>query len=127
MHSSFVALAVHQIPTGWERGSGLTYSTPIAAMGKLATVVLIAMATGAPARAQSISPRAPATEKPIDNGPTSPQANSAYQGGGVVLQGSPGGPVPALQPTSPGQVPARSIEALPPNSPNTPPSKAADN
>lgn len=92
-------------------------------MIKLITLLLV---LGSPAFAQSTPPRAAATEKPIDNGPTSPEANSAYQGGGVVLKGAPGAPAPAPQPTPPGQAPAGSVDALPPSSPNTPPSKAAD-
>ena len=45
-------------------------------------------------------------EKPIDNGPNTPQANAAYQGGGVILQGAPGAPAPKPQATPPGQTPA---------------------
>ena len=94
-------------------------------MVKIATAALMVV-LGSPAWAQSTPPRASVTEKPIDNGPTSHGANSAYQGGGVVLQGAAGAPAPALQPTSPGQVPAGSVEALPPISPNAAPSKAGD-
>ena len=94
-------------------------------MIKLVTAGLMVI-LGSPALAQSTPPRAPTPEKPIDNGPTSPQANSAYQGGAVVLQGAPGASAPTPQPTSPGQTPAGSVEALPPVSPTTPPSKAAD-
>ena len=94
-------------------------------MLKLATAALMG-AMSSSAFAQSTPSRAPAAEKPIDNGPTSPGANSAYQGGGVVLQGAPGAPAPALQSTPPGQASAGSTEPLPPQSPNTPPSKAAD-
>jgi hypothetical protein len=119
-----------------EQGRGLPCSTPDrgiheaygkkdASMIKLATAGLMVL-LGSPALAQSTPPRAPATEKPIDNGPTSPQANGAYQGGGVVLQGAPGASAPAPQATSPGQAPAGSVEALPPVAPNAAPSKAAD-
>ena len=48
-------------------------------------------------------------EKPIDNGPNTPDANSAYQGGGVVLQGAPGAPAPRPQATPPGQTPAGAV------------------
>ena len=72
-------------------------------MIKLATATLVA-AMSSSAFAQSTSSHTPATEKPIDNGPTSPGANSAYQGGGVVLQGAPGAPAPATH----GQAPAGS-------------------
>ena len=90
---------------------------------KLVTAVVI-VAMSSPAWAQSTSPRTPATQKPIDNGPTTPGANNAYQGGGVVLKSAPGATAPVPQPTPPGQLPAGSVETLPP--PNTPPSKAAD-
>jgi hypothetical protein len=48
-------------------------------------------------------------ERPIDNGPNTPQANNAYQGGGVVLQGAPGAPAPTPQPTPPGQTPQNAV------------------
>jgi hypothetical protein len=48
-------------------------------------------------------------EKPVDVGPNTPQANAAYQGGGVVLQGAPGAPAPRPQATPPGQAPANSV------------------
>jgi hypothetical protein len=48
-------------------------------------------------------------EKPVDVGPNTPQANAAYQGGGVVLQGAPGAPAPRPQATPPGQTPANSV------------------
>ena len=62
----------------------------------------------APAR---IDPGAtkPTNEKPIDNGPNTPQANNAYQGGGVVLQGAPGAPAPQPQATPPGQTPQNAV------------------
>lgn len=50
-------------------------------------------------------------EVPVDRGPFTPEANRAYQGGGVVLQGQPGGPAPMPQPTPPGQMP---MNAVPP-------------
>ncbi len=46
-------------------------------------------------------------QRPADSGPTTPGANSAYQGGGVVLQGAPGAPAPQPQPTSPGETPRK--------------------
>lgn len=51
----------------------------------------------------------PPAEKPVDNGPNTPQANNAYQGGGVVLQGAPGAPSPAPQPTPTGQTPQNAV------------------
>ncbi len=46
---------------------------------------------------------------PIDHGPFTPQANAAYQGGGMILQGAPGAPAPMPQPTPPGQTPANMV------------------
>jgi hypothetical protein len=43
---------------------------------------------------------------PDDKGPDTPQANAAYNGGGVILQGAPGAPAPqpqALPPATPPQ------------------------
>lgn len=59
----------------------------------------------APAR-----PAARATgETPLDRGPFTPEANRAYQGGGVVLQGAPGAPAPMPEPTPPGQTPRNAV------------------
>jgi hypothetical protein len=49
------------------------------------------------------------TERPIDKGPYTPDANAAYQGGGVVLQGAPGGPAPQPEATPAGQVPRNAV------------------
>ncbi len=49
------------------------------------------------------------TERPTDKGPYTPEANAAYQGGGVVLQGAPGGPAPRPEPTAPGEVPRNAV------------------
>ena len=68
--------------------------------------------------AQTGTPRPPATAKfhtgsstirPVDKGPYTPQANAAYQGGGVILQGAPGAPAPVPQPTPPGLPPKNSV------------------
>lgn len=40
---------------------------------------------------------------PIDRGSSAPDTNGAYSGGGLVLQGSPGGPAPLPQATAPAQ------------------------
>ncbi len=48
-------------------------------------------------------------QKPIDVGPNTPEANRAYQGGGVILQGAPGAPAPTPAPTPAGQTPANSV------------------
>ena len=46
---------------------------------------------------------------PLDRGPFTPEANRAYQGGGVILQGAPGAPAPMPAPTPPGQAPVNSV------------------
>ena len=48
-------------------------------------------------------------ERPVDHGPFTPEANSAYQGGGMVLQGAPGAPAPTPEPTPPGQTPRNMV------------------
>lgn len=48
-------------------------------------------------------------EGPIDRGPFTPEANRAYQGGGVILQGEPGGPAPVPEATPPGQMPRNMV------------------
>ena len=53
-------------------------------------------ATDAAAQAQTMHPT---NIKPNDKGPYTPEANAAYQGGGVILQGAPGAPAPAPQRT----------------------------
>ena len=52
---------------------------------------------------------AASTGTPLDRGPFTPEANRAYQGGGVILQGAPGAPAPMPQATPPGQAPANSV------------------
>ena len=49
-------------------------------------------------------------ETPIDRGPFTPEANRAYEGGGVVLQGAPGAPPPRPEPTPPGQTPRNAVQ-----------------
>lgn len=48
-------------------------------------------------------------ERPVDHGPFTPEANRAYQGGGMVLQGAPGAPPPTPEPTPPGQTPRNMV------------------
>lgn len=48
-------------------------------------------------------------ERPVDVGPYTPEANRAYQGGGVILQGAPGAPAPTPQATPPGQMPLDAV------------------
>ncbi len=47
---------------------------------------------------------------PVDRGPYTPQANQAYQGGGMVLQGAPGAPAPKPETTPPGQTPRNMVQ-----------------
>ncbi len=46
---------------------------------------------------------------PNDRGPFTPAASRAYQGGGVILQGAPGGPAPTPEATPPGQMPRNAV------------------
>lgn len=48
----------------------------------------------APSGSEARSPGAP-----LDRGPHTPEANQAHRGGGVVMEGAPGAPAPAPQPT----------------------------
>lgn len=50
------------------------------------------------------------SQKPVDYGPYTPEANKAYMGGGVILQGPPGAPPP----------PASAVLGVP-SPPNRPP------
>ena len=61
-------------------------------------------------RAHPVPARAGATGgAPLDRGPFTAEANRAYQGGGVILQGAPGAPAPTPAPTPPGQAPLNSV------------------
>ena len=46
---------------------------------------------------------------PLDRGAFTPEANRAYQGGGMVLEGAPGAPAPTPEPTPPGQTPRNMV------------------
>jgi len=46
---------------------------------------------------------------PLDKGPYTPEANKAYMGGGVVLEGAPGAPPPTPEPTPAGQTPRNMV------------------
>jgi hypothetical protein len=74
-------------------------------MQRLLFVALAVLGTNGAASAQTTP------QKPIDKGPYTPAANSAYQGGGVVLQGAPGAPAPKPEPTPSGQAPANMVPA----------------
>ncbi len=71
----------------------------------IATVVLMASPCWAQER-----PLPQSETKPVDHGPFTPEANRAYRGGGVILEGVPGGPPP----------PPADVLALPPDGPKPP-------
>lgn len=74
------------------------------------TMLASASAFGQPATGQAPTGRTwHSPGKPIDKGPFTPEANRAYQGGGMVLQGAPGAPPPQPQPTPPGQTPRNMV------------------
>jgi hypothetical protein len=70
---------------------------------------MLGLLAAVPAVAQSPPPPGQSAEVPVDHGPDTPAANSAYQGGGVILQGAPGAPAPKPQPTPPGQTPQNMV------------------
>lgn len=98
-------------------------------MRTLLTAALGAMLLACPAFAQTSPPRpdqapgaaragsdpgASRTESesrspgpPIDRGPFTPEASQAHRGGGAILEGAPGAPAPAPQPTPPLDTPRR--------------------
>lgn len=95
---------------------------------RIITLATIAALAAAPALAQPAprhasgahhaTPRAhprtpprthPSAASSLDRGPFTPEANRAYQGGGVILQGAPGAPAPMPEATPPGQAPRNSV------------------
>jgi hypothetical protein len=75
------------------------------------SVPALAQGTG-PARPDPARPGAPTPPSadpapgrspgaPLDRGPHTPEANAAHRGGGAVLEGAPGAPASAPQPTPP--------------------------
>ena len=50
----------------------------------------LALLLAAPCLAQA----AGRSERPLDRGPFTPEANRAFMGGGVILEGAPGAPAP---------------------------------
>ncbi len=48
----------------------------------------------------------------VDVGPFTPEANRAYQGGGVILQGEPGASAPTPEATPPGQTPRGAVAPM---------------
>jgi hypothetical protein len=78
----------------------------VAAALFLASGAVLAQTAPSPTRDAPAPPSAAGNvQRPVDNGPATPGANSAYQGGGVVLQGAPGAPAPKPQATPPGGMP----------------------
>jgi hypothetical protein len=71
------------------------------------TVVLV-LAVGS-ALAQPTSQTGRSSQTPVDHGPFTPEANRAFMGGGVILQGAPGEPPPRPEPTPPGQTPRNMV------------------
>jgi hypothetical protein len=81
-------------------------------MLKVCFVAVIAMLAGGSALAQPATGTAaaqPRYGRPVDHGPFTPEANSAFQGGGMILQGAPGAPAPRPEPTPPGQTPRNMV------------------
>ena len=77
-------------------------------------IAAIAMLGGATAVAQPAAstspPAARSAQTPIDHGPFTPEANAAFQGGGMILQGAPGAPPPRPEPTPPGPTPRHMVK-----------------
>jgi hypothetical protein len=90
--------AEDDVVTGWDR--------KVSTMRTAYLIALLAMVSANPVLAQ---PAAQPSQKPVDHGPFTPEANRAYQGGGMILQGAPGAPPPAPQATPPGQTPANMV------------------
>ena len=59
--------------------------------------------------AKAVPPAQRSSQRPVDHGPFTPEANGAYQGGGMVLRDAPGAPPPTPQPTPRGQMPANLV------------------
>ncbi len=69
----------------------------IAALSGSAVAQTSRPATSPGSPAATGTPPAASSDKPLDNGPFTPDASRAFHGGGVVLQGAPGAPAPAPQ------------------------------
>ncbi len=74
-------------------------------------LAVLAILAGGPALAQTPTGtgtnarNAQLNQHPIDKGPFTPEANKAYMGGGLILQGAPGAPAPNPQALPPGALP----------------------
>ena len=83
---------------------------------RLASIGLGAALLASPAMAQpagagpdarrSVRHPSATREAPLDRGPFTPEASRAYNGGGVVLEGAPGGPAPTPRAMPPGGMPS---------------------
>ncbi len=60
---------------------------------RIYAAIAAAILATAPAWAQQ-RPHPQSQTRPVDHGPFTPEANRAYQGGGVILEGPPGAPPP---------------------------------
>lgn len=84
-------------------------------MRKICFVTLVAMLASGSVLAQSATGSGNTGQArrsygpPIDHGPFTPEANSAFMGGGMILQGAPGEPAPRPEPTPPGQTPRNMV------------------
>jgi hypothetical protein len=79
--------------------------------GKVCLVALtVALISGAVLAQPANQTTRHSPDTPLDHGPFTPEANRAFMGGGVILQGAPGGPAPRPEPTPPGQQPRNMIE-----------------
>ena len=77
---------------------------------RILMLTVLGMLAAASAMAQGKPrPHAQSAATPLDKGPFTPEANAAYQGGGVILQGAPGAPAPTPEATPPGQTPRNSV------------------
>ncbi len=81
----------------------------IATAAMLAAGPVLAQSMNTTAATPTTTPRTRAYVGGTDHGPFTREASSAYQGGGVVLQGAPGAPPPVAEPTPPGQTPRNMV------------------
>jgi hypothetical protein len=78
-------------------------------MYRLIGLSLAAALVAGPSYAQPTTQPPRSSQVPIDHGPFTPEANRAFQGGGMILQGAPGEPAPRPEPTPPGQTPRNMV------------------
>lgn len=71
---------------------------------RILTLAAAALLAAAPAMANTMDGRSSTGRSPgapLDRGPYTADANRAYSGGGLVLEGAPGAPAPAPMQTAP--------------------------